>query len=265
MIDYAHFARVARTAVEAAAAPVSDAFRSKSLNATRKGDGTFVTDADIVAQQAIEAVLREATPDFGLFAEETPPASRMRAEYTWIVDPIDGTANFMHGVPLFAIQVALERDNEIVAAAMALPAENLILTAAVGQGCTSNDRVVKVSGPRVFGNGILLLESRWSEIDFKVARAFRDEVREIRTIASSGVSLAYVALGRAEMLVDWDDHPWDLAAGTLFVREAGGRITSLDGSEFQVFSPKCLASNGHVHDELVKRVGRSNAFRSMSD
>ncbi len=265
MTDYTTFANLAQDAVAAAAGLVAEAFRGPGLPRIRKDDGTYVTDADIAAQATIEAILRSATPDFGLYAEETVESERSCDQFTWIVDPIDGTSNFMNGVPLFAVQAALEHRGEVVAAALALPAEDIILVEAKGAGCMANGRKVAVSDRREFGAGIAIIESRWSETDFDIARALRNDVREIRTIASSGVSLAYVAMGRADMLVDWDDHPWDVAPGALLVTEAGGTITNLEGGDFAVYEPKCLASNGHLHEQLVQHIGDTNVFTTTNN
>lgn len=260
--NYRYYASLAREAAAAAADLVGQAFRVHDREAEQKADGSFVTKTDLASQAIIASVLMAATPDFGFYAEEATAAERTRSDYTWIVDPIDGTHNFHYGVPLFAVQIALEHRGQVVAAAMALPAEDLILDAWRGGGAYANGERLAVSS-RAMGEGLLLLETRWSDADLVIARAFKDKTHDLRVIASSCASLAYIALGRADMLVDWDDKPWDLAGGALLVEEAGGVVTDLNGGPFRVYDPKCLASNGVDHAGFVRDVVATNAFTNL--
>lgn len=263
MDQFSDFATLAREAVLAASPIVSDAVRAAERPADVKMDGSLVTQTDLASQEAIAAVLHAATPQFGFYAEETAPSARTLSDFNWIVDPLDGTHNFHFGFPMFAIQVALEHRGHVVAAAMSLPMENLILHAWRGGGSYANGRRISVSKRQMSG-ALMLVEPRWTQPDFDTLRCFKGNVRAIRVVSSSCISLAYIALGRADLLVDWDDKPWDLAAGTLLVEEAGGRVTDLQGGPFRVYDPRCLASNGVDHDDFIKRVVASRAFEFLN-
>lgn len=258
------FAIIAKEAASAASALIMEAFQNPSRTANEKSDGSYVTATDCAVQAAIIEILMKATPDFGLYAEESDAADRVRKDYTWIVDPVDGTHNFHYGIPCFASQIALEHNGRVVAAAMALPAEGLILHSWRGGGSYANGERLKVSN-RPMRKGVLLLETRWSDADLQVAKAFRGEAHDIRVISSSCASLAYIALGRADMLIDWDDKPWDLAAGTLLVDEAGGATTDLSGGAFNVYEPRCIATNGVCHPDVLARVTASGAFSHLTN
>lgn len=262
MNPFQEFAQLAERAARSAATIVEAAARGETRDALSKADGSLVTATDFASQRRIEEILRAATPGFGFYAEEEDLARRTRGDYTWIVDPLDGTHNFHFGFPLFAIQVALEHRGEIVAAAMALPMEGLVLHAWRGGGSYANGRRLRTS-QRPIPDSLMLIEPRWAEADLAVVRHFREQVRGIRVISASCVSLAYLALGRADLLVDWDDKPWDLAAGTLLVEEAGGTVTDLEGGPFRVFDPKCLASNGQDHARFVAEIIASGAFAAL--
>lgn len=258
------YAQLAARAVRSANMIVTAALLGRDRKAQHKTDGSLVTATDFASQRAIESVLRDATPNFGFYAEEDEIAPRSRAEYTWIVDPLDGTHNFHFGFPMFAIQVALEHCGVVVAAAMSLPMENIVLHGWRGGGSYANGQRLNVS-QRAMADGLMLIEPRWGEVDIATVLHFKDRVRGIRVISSSCVSLAYVAMGRADMLVDWDDKPWDLAAGTLLVEEAGGVVTNLEGGAFRVFEPRCLATNGEDHNVFVQEVAASRAFANLSN
>jgi myo-inositol-1(or 4)-monophosphatase len=244
---------IAKEAVAEATRIVLRAHRLQEFEASRKSDNSYVTRADLASEQAIVEVLRRATPNFGIYAEE---GSRTRTdrEYAWIVDPLDGTHNFHHGLPTFAIQVALEHQGHILVAVISLPLEGLVLHASRGCGCYANDAPVRVSSRRL-EDSLLLLETSWDSLDLRLLSACAPAVHDIRVLGSACTSMANVALGRADFVIDRVDQPWDLAAGSLLIEEAGGKVTNLRGGPFAVYAPECLASNGHDHEQMLHVVG----------
>jgi myo-inositol-1(or 4)-monophosphatase len=217
---------------------------------TKKADDTYVTETDKESEQVIINFLKQHTPEFGIYAEEETNGSLERKEYTWIIDPLDGTDNFYLGFPHFAVSIALEHNGEIIAAATALPLEGLMLTATKSGGFFVNKEQTYVS-KRPLSEGLLLIDTYWDFMDYRVFKQFSPKVRNLGVLNSACTSIAYVAMGRADMFIDRVDKPWDIAAGSLFVQEAGGKITNLQGGTFDLYKPECVASNGVAHEEVI--------------
>jgi len=216
-----------------------------------KEDQSWATVTDLACERAIVEMLAAATPDFGFYTEEEVVTPRERRAYTWLIDPIDGTHNFHYGLPCFAVQVALEHQGCVIAGAIALPAEGITVRAALGAGCWANGDRVRVSS-RPSEAGLLLLENAWTDIGLRVAHACRSRFNDLRVIGSSCASLAYVAIGRADAVIAPGIKPWDVAAGSLMVQEAGGRVTNLRGGTLDLYAPDCMASNAIAHAPMLE-------------
>lgn len=247
---YSSYLAIAKEAAQEASALVLRSFRTSDRSATEKADKTLVTETDTASERAIVEVLNRHTPTFGIYAEEEATGKRGRKEYTWIIDPLDGTHNFHFGVPYFAVQIALEHKGKIVTAVTALPTEGIILTAIEGHGCFANDQRVHVS-KRPLKEGLLLMETYWDATDRKILDAFALEAHGMSVLNSASSSIAYIAMGRADVFIDRVDKPWDTAAGCLLVQEAGGKVTNLQGKPFDVYESQCVASNGVDHDRVI--------------
>ncbi|MBU1700052.1 MAG: histidinol phosphate phosphatase [Candidatus Eisenbacteria bacterium] len=226
----------------------------KGIDARRKPDGSPVTDADISAEKAIRNVLEEGMPGVPVLGEEMGGGSPDQAATgsRWIVDPIDGTRNFIKGIPIFATLVALERDGECVVGASYAPAMGDMTSAARGLGCRCNDRPVRVSDVDslqqaffLFGgiNGLLQPES---EKRFLALMNKTDRQRSFGDYYGHQL----VALGRAEMMLETGIHPWDIAPFKIIIEEAGGRFTDLSGQP-SIYNGSALATNGRLHDEVL--------------
>jgi len=236
--------------------------RGKVTVERKSGHRDLVTEADRRAEAAIRQVLAAAFPDHGILGEETG-ATPGRDDYRWIVDPLDGTTNYAHGMPLFATSIALERDGQLLVGVVHFPALNETYTAVRGRGAWRNGEPLRVSGETRLENALLVTgfphdfgPGKANNLDHLEALVPRS--RGMRMLGTAATDLVYVASGVFDAYWDLDNAPWDVAAGVLLVEEAGGRVTDMDGGPLDLMNPRILASNGHLHDELlaVLRRGR---------
>lgn len=216
---------------------------------SRRAD--IVTDADRASERTIVARLRGKFPAATIVGEEggvTPGTSDER----WIVDPLDGTTNFAHGYPLFCVSIAYERAGELLAAVVYAPAMRECFVAQRGAGATCNDRPIRVSAIRALGGALTCTGFHPADFERNAACFGRMSARAqgVRRDGSAALDLAYVACGRFDGFWEFDLHPWDVAAGTLLVREAGGEVTQADGSPSDLAAPSILATNGLVHAQM---------------
>ncbi|MBI4536941.1 MAG: inositol monophosphatase [candidate division NC10 bacterium] len=211
-----------------------------------------VTEVDAAAERRIQTMLRRRFPRIGFLGEEG--GARNGPDGRWIVDPLDGTLAFVTGLPLYAVLIALERRGTLEAGVAYFPGLGELFVAERGRGAWLNGRRIRVSGRRALHECVLSLwhdDTVWGNRPLReriAALALR--VRNVR-IFGAGFALAYVAAGRLDAYWEQSAHPWDLAAGALLVREAGGRVTTGAGRPFDLDDPTILASNGHIHGRLV--------------
>jgi myo-inositol-1(or 4)-monophosphatase len=211
----------------------------------------IVTEADRASEAAIVAVLRASYPDAAIVGEEGGLRDGSSGE-RWIVDPIDGTTNYAHGYPIFCVSIAYERDGELEAGAIFAPAMNELFLVARGGGATLNGSPIAVSGVEMLGSALTCTGFHPADFDRNAPcfRAVSNRAQAVRRDGSAALDLAYVACGRFDAFWEYDLHAWDVAAGTLLVREAGGRVDRIDGREATLDGRSILASNGRIHDEL---------------
>lgn len=216
---------------------------------SRRAD--LVTDADRASERIIVARLRSAFPSATILAEESGRHDGT-ADERWIVDPLDGTTNFAHAYPLFCISIAYERKGELVAAVVAAPAMGETFAAERGAGATFNGRRMRVSEIEQVSEAMTCTGFHPADYE-RNARCFAAASRRAQAVRRDGAAaldLAYVACGRYDGFWEFDLSPWDVAAGTLLVREAGGTVTRVDGSPAALDARSILATNGRIHDEL---------------
>jgi myo-inositol-1(or 4)-monophosphatase len=221
-----------------------------------KGITDLVTDADLASQAAIQRVIAERFPEHAFIGEETPEAVHPRADQlTWIVDPLDGTTNYVHGYPHYAVSVALARGRDLQVGVVYDPVTDLCFSAAAGEGAWCNgvpmrttpveklsDALVAVSLPAHVSKGSPDLA------DFVTAA---QRCQGVRRSGSAALNLAFVARGWLDAFWAHQIHPWDVAAGVLLVREAGGMVTGLDGGDFDLWKPHFLsAATPRLHAAL---------------
>ena len=240
---------------------VRDFGEVENLQVSVKGAGDFVSAADRKAEELIRAELMEGRPNYGWFAEETEPVAGKDPTRRWIVDPLDGTTNFLHGLPHWAVSIALEHKGEVVAAVVHDPVKDEMFTAEKGAGAWHNDRRMRVSARRDFST--LLLATGIPYGDKKTLPAtMRDlsvlmpRTAGVRRFGAASLDLAYVAAGRYDGFWERELAAWDLAAGLLLVREAGGLIGPL-GAGDPLESGNVIATNAEIFEKFSNLLGES--------
>ncbi|WP_173934047.1 inositol monophosphatase family protein [Chelativorans sp. Marseille-P2723] len=229
----------------------------QNLQVSLKGPGDYVTQADRRAEEILYTELSRARPGYSFLLEERGVVEGEDAQHRWLVDPLDGTTNFLHGLPIFSISIALERQGQIVAGVIYNPAMDELYTAERGGGAFLNDRRMRVAARRelsdcVIGTGIPHLGRGHHGRALVDLRNVMAEVAGIRRFGSAALDLAYVAAGRMDGF--WEDglEPWDLAAGILMVREAGGFVTDRAGKQNMLENGSIVAGNEALHRALLK-------------
>jgi myo-inositol-1(or 4)-monophosphatase len=225
---------------------------------TEKGRSDLVTEADLAAQRAVRDSLARLTPGCDFLGEEEgsfrgkpspgdPPL--------WVVDPLDGTTNFVHDCPQYCVSIGLYAEGELVVGAILDPRLNELFSAARGQGPTLNGRPLAVSGTAELSAALLATGFPYDLQRARKALAwwahFNSRAQSLRRLGSTALNLAYVAAGRFDGYWAFENNAWDVAAGVVLVREAGGTITHSDGSPFDPFRPDMAASNGRLHEMLL--------------
>ena len=233
----------------------------QNLQVSLKGPGDYASQADRKAEKLLREELMKVRPTYGFLGEETEEIIGTDGAHRWIVDPLDGMTNFLHGIPAFAVSIALERNGEIVAAVVLNPATDELFTAERGGGAFVNDRRLRVAARKnlsdaVIGCGVPHL-GRGNHGKFLIElRHVMGEVAGMRRLGSVSLDLAYVAAGRFDGFWERDLMPWDLAAGLLLIREAGGYATDLDGGNAMLDTGTVVAGNEYIHKALRDVVHR---------
>ena len=247
---------MAAAARKAARGLIRDFGEVEQLQVSVKGPGDFVSAADLRAERTLKTELTRARPGYGLLMEESGASEGTDPHHRWIVDPLDGTTNFLHGVPHFAISIALERDGEIVAGLIYEPTRDETYWAEKGTGAYLNDRRLRVSGRRQLGEALIgtgIPFGGRAEHPGYIATLQRvmTATSGVRRLGAAALDLAYVAAGRYDGFWEFGLSPWDIAAGLLLVREAGGFVSDLAGGQGMMTSGNLLAANDHLHLPLA--------------
>lgn len=228
------------------------------LQVSRKGPSDFVSKADIKAEKIITEELQYARPQFGFVVEEgedIPPKDGNNS--VWIIDPLDGTTNFLHGMPHFAISIALEQAGEITAAVIYNPVNDDMFWAEKGRGAYLNNRRLQVSGRKnlpecVLATGIPYHARPHQDTFITNLEHIMGEVAGVRRFGSASLDLAWVAAGRYDGFWEEGLEAWDIAAGILMVREARGMVSEFDGRAKMLQTGQILATNGSIHGKVTK-------------
>jgi myo-inositol-1(or 4)-monophosphatase len=255
-------AKLKTTCVEAclAAGAVLRKHFGKKLRVDEKKNAGLVTNADVEAEDAVLRVLRRRFPSFGVLTEE---AGRMTSPTPgrFIVDPLDGTTNFVHGFPMFCVSLAAEWNGKVVVGVIYHPLFGEIYLGVRGQGATLNGRPLKVSVTPELHNSLLSTgfsyrKEEWLKREMESFEKLSGVARAIRRPGSAALDLAYTARGVFDGFWERRLSPWDVAAGSLLVEEAGGKVTDFQGNAFSVDTPEILATNGTIHPKLLKAMSR---------
>ncbi|HSM19026.1 MAG TPA: inositol monophosphatase family protein [Hyphomicrobiales bacterium] len=229
----------------------------ENLQVSLKGPGDFVTAADLRAEKILIEELGRARPGYPILTEEKGAIPGPDQTHRWIVDPLDGTTNFLHGFPLFSISIALEREGQIVAGLIYNPVTDDLFTGERGKGAFLNDRRIRVAARTSFSQALLTLGLPHSgrgnhALALRELQAVMGRVAGLRRTGSAALDLAYVAAGRFDGFWEHALAPWDIAAGILMVREAGGFVTDATGGTAMFETGSIVAGNETIHGELLK-------------
>jgi len=233
-------------------------FGAADLQIDKKGTIDLVTNIDVAIEREFRALIAERFPDHSVLGEEFEQAGQWDRipEYCWVFDPIDGTTNYAHGLPIFCCSVALEIRGVPVVAAVFDPNRQELFTAERGQGARLNGKPLRVSTSASLIDSLLVTGFHYNvhrdpaEL-MGLFTTFITRARAVRRLGSAALDLCYVAAGRFDGFWEQKLHPWDVAGGALLVEEAGGRVSGVDGSAYSSRSGSVLATNGHVHDEML--------------
>lgn len=224
----------------------------------KKGPIDLVTAADLQAEREFRALIAERFPTHAVLGEEAGAGTTAleRARARWIIDPLDGTTNFAHGIALFCVSIALEMDGVLQLGVVYDPIADELFTAERGGGAWLNGIRIHVSDTRELVNALLctgfpysVRERRRQQVE--VFAAFLGEARAVRRLGSAALDLCYVAAGRFDGFWELQLHPWDMAAGALIVSEAGGRVTNYSNQPIDLFGGQIVVSNGWLHEDML--------------
>jgi len=237
------------------------------LHVDKKGTIDLVTEVDVAVEKMFRALIAERFPDHQILAEEMGGAKEVPPGPCWIFDPIDGTTNYAHGLPIFCASLALEIDGVAEVAAIYDPSRRELFTAERGAGAYLNGQRIHVSAARDLVDAMLVtgfpydVHKRVDEI-VGLFGEFVGRARAVRRLGSAAIDLCYVAAGRMDAFWETDLKAWDIAAGALIVAEAGGRVTNTDGEPFVSRSGHVLATNGHLHEAMVNVISEFRRRRA---
>ena len=229
----------------------------RKIEISMKGQANLVTEADLASEKLVVERIRSHYPKHAILAEESGHASiDGHTNWRWIIDPLDGTTNFAHGYPCFAVTIALEHEGEIVVGVTYDPTRDEMFAAEKRKGASLNNKAIRVSDTTQLGNALVVTgfpygfrnDGSFSKhlIDFMV------KARGVRRDGSAAIDLAYVACGRFDGFWEEGLNPWDVAAGFLLVEEAGGKVSYYDGSKASIYKPPMCASNGLIHPQMLE-------------
>jgi myo-inositol-1(or 4)-monophosphatase len=230
----------------------------EKFSVREKGRADLVTEADLGSQNAVRSYLQERFPEHAFLGEEGPEAKQRPgpgAPPTWIVDPLDGTTNYVHDLPLYCVSIGLLAGGELVVGVVYDPTRGEMFHAARGQGAFLGAKCLRTSAADRLENALLATgfppDMSGDEKPLDWWRYFALRTRSLRRTGSTAINLAWLAAGRFDGYWAFDNHVWDVAGGVVLVREAGGLLTDVDGSAYDPFAASALASNGPLHPELL--------------
>jgi myo-inositol-1(or 4)-monophosphatase len=244
-----------RAARSAGALIVRQLERADSLDVTTKGRNDFVTEVDQRSEQIIIDTIRKAYPDHGILAEES--GRRGGGEYLWIIDPLDGTTNFLHNFPHFAVSIAFQHRSQIVQAVIFDPIRQELFTASRGEGAQLDNRRIRVSrksdlDTALLGTGFPFRELSNLKAYLSTLEAFLPKCAGIRRAGSAALDLAYVAAGRLDGFWEFGLKPWDIAAGALLIHEAGGFVSDPVGGESYLDCGDIVAGSPKIAKKMLQ-------------
>ena len=229
----------------------------ENLQVSVKGPGDFVSAADRKSEKTLFEELSKARPGYGFVLEENPASSKApTSAHTWYIDPLDGTTNFLHGLPIFAVSIGLAREGQIVAGLVYNPATEDMYIAEKGQGAYHNNRRLRVAARRNFGEALIGCgvphPGKKGHVGFRAEfAAVMARASNLRRLGAAALDLCFVAQGSYDGFWERELQPWDIAAGILIIKEAGGFVTDAEGSPDMLTTGSICAGNDAIHSQLL--------------
>lgn len=253
-MDYLQSAELA--AREAGKYIVSNLGKVKQVS-FKSQQSNLVTEVDKKSEEIIIETLQKDFPDFDILAEESGASSTKNSEFMWVIDPLDGTTNFTHGLPIFSVSIGLIKGNEVIAGVVYDPTRDQLFSAEKGKGAFLNGKRISVSKTKDIKKSLLVTGFPYNveeNPDFCFERfvIMTQNSRAVRRLGSAALDFAYVAAGIFDGFWEVKLNPWDIAAGLLLVNEAGGKVTNFKGEDSDIFNPQILASNGQIHNKMIE-------------
>ena len=247
-----------KAARRAASVITRASFEVEQLRVTHKGHNDFVTEVDQAAEQAIVDVLRQAYPDHAILAEESGASANLNkdSEYVWIIDPLDGTTNFIHGFPQYAVSIGLQHRGQITQAVVYDPTRNELFTASKGAGAFLNDKRIRVTKRDKLADALIGTGFPYSDLSgldeyVKMFHVMTQKSAGLRRPGSAALDLAYVAAGRLDGFFEKNLKPWDMAAGTLLITEAGGIVGDFHGEADYLYKGNVIAGSPKIFSQML--------------
>jgi myo-inositol-1(or 4)-monophosphatase len=229
----------------------------ENLQVSLKGPANFVTMADRRAEEMLLTDLTKARPGYGFIGEEGGTRAGDDKTHTWIVDPLDGTTNFLHGIPQFAISIGLMREGTVIAGVIYNPGNDELYIAERGKGAFLNDQRLRVAGRRKLSDCVIACGlPHMGRGDLELSRLELTEIQPkvagLRRFGAASLDMAFVAAGRLDGYWERNLQPWDMAAGQIMIREAGGAVSGIEGNDDPLKTGNVICGNEYIHGELVK-------------
>lgn len=245
-----------RAAREAGA--ILQEYAAREFQITHKGRINLVTEADLASERHIKELILTHHPTHRILAEESGAshADASASDYCWVIDPLDGTTNFAHGLPCYAVSIGLEYKGKIVAGVIYDPTRGEMFAAERGAGATLNGERIRVSDVEPLEQALIVTGFPYDvrekmDVYMPPWHRFIERAQGVRRLGAAAIDIAYVACGRFDGFWENGLHAWDCAAGWVMVEEAGGRVTDFEGREFDLFGQKILCTNSRIHDEMI--------------
>jgi len=252
---------IIKTCMKASRSLIRDFGEIENLQVSTKGPGDFVTSADKRTEKILIEEIQKAHPEHGIITEETGIINKSNVEKKWIIDPIDGTMNFLNGIPQFAISIAYEEKGEIICGVIFNPILNEMFVAEKGNGAYLNNSRIRVSNKKKIKDALLVTGGPKgnSKIKNKIFSEYinvSNNVSNVRKFGSAALDLAYVACGRFDGYWQRELNYWDVAAGIIILKEAGGLINFFEDDENNPLKKNIIASNSNIHNELLDLISK---------
>ena len=217
----------------------------------------LVSYVDKEAEKKLVSVLQKILPQAGFITEEGTVAQSKTHEYNWIIDPLDGTTNFLHGLPVYAISIGLIHKQETILGVVHEIVHDETFHAVKGGSAYSNNRIIQVSGAQSLSESLMATGFPYNRFDkteayLSIIQSFLDKTHGIRRLGSAAIDLAYVASGRLDGFFEYNLNPWDVAAGAFIVQQAGGKVTDFKGGNNFLFGKEMCSSNNAIHSEMLE-------------